>query len=115
MDFIGSFLLYFNIVGGFLCGIVNLLYIYQNPKRYWLWIKWGYALWAFYYSGVYIYIAVVPDDVILSRMFIRPANSVIIALLLAGSFVRLNPIYIPDLIRGVAYEIKERWVKIWNG
>jgi hypothetical protein len=107
MDLVGNSLLWFNIIGGFLCGVVNLIYIHQNAKYSWIWIKWGYATLGFYWSLVYLYLLIYPESLETVRAMLRPGISLGISLMLAGSFVRLDHVYIPDVFCSVLKKFKK--------
>lgn len=79
-------------LGFALCALSSIYY--KHTEESWKWIKLSYAFIGLYWGCLYSYVIIVnllnlpSDTVIFGRIFVRPAITVTLGVMLAGAVIR---------------------------
>lgn len=103
-------LAYFNIIGGLVLGISNLVLYKKYNKRSVDWLKIVYAILGFYWFITYGILLFIDPALRLNftSIFIRPSISIIITAILIDTFGKKSSIYLPDKIKEFIHKKRDK-------
>ena len=101
-------LIYFNILGGFIVGIVSFLAGIKYRGKFLSWLKFVYSFIGFYWCFFYeiLLFIDVPQRGIFTAIFIRPSISLVITAIAIDTLSSKQKLYLPDLIKDLFYKVK---------